>query len=653
MKFFFIFFITLSIFGKTNTDNSNSVTLLGEIIAESSTIEDNDTKSNKINSQKIQKTSSKTLKEAISKYPSIHFNIGSRGEASFNLRGFTSREIPILINGIPIYMPYSGSMDLFKINTEMIEEIKINTGASSVLYGPNSMGGAINIVTKVPKKGLHINLWNEIGLKNNYYGGTTLSYTKNNFYLIFSPQYWYSDGYTMPKSGQDIIENSSLIEDKNIRENSQKKGYSTLVKLGYQNKKSSYELSYLHLNENRGMPIELNNSKARYWKFPDWKKNNLTFISDNKLNNNLNMKNRIFYDSYYNKLDGYKDIKFTKLKFNSIYDDYSYGFISNPKFDFLEINSLEFSIFYKHDIHREGEDKLSLNEYDNYAMDTFSIASEYRLELETISLVAGISYDLNTTNTKDNKLKTLSSINPQIKSIYWINDNYSLELSIAQKTRFPTLKELFSGYIDRNIPNALLKEESTIHYQAFFNANFEKFNAKAEFYYTDIKDMIENITISDKNAPQRVQQLQNIGKSNFIGTEISINTDKLYNYFSLSSSYNYQHSYSETLKDNKVPLQPKNIFKTAVTIYLPFKAYIYTDISFIGEQYELDYRDNWLKIPSYSIINLKYEQNVYKDSNNKVILYLKINNVLNSEIYTQNNFPLAGREFYFGLKYQY
>lgn len=653
MKFFFIFFITLSIFGKTNTDNNNSVTLLGEIITESSTIEGNDTKSDKINSHKIQKKSSKTLKEAIEQSPSIHFNIGSRGEASFNLRGFTSREIPILINGVPVYMPYSGSMDLFKINTEMIEEIKVNTGASSVLYGPNSMGGAINIITKTPKKGLHLNLWNELGLKNNYYGGATLSYSKNNFYLMFSPQYWYSDGYIMPKSGKDVIDNRALIEDKDLRENSQKKGYSTLVKLGYQNKKSSYELSWLHLNENRGMPIELNNSRARYWKFPDWKKNNLTFISDNKLNKNLNIKNRIFYDSYYNKLDGYKDIDFTKLKFNSIYDDYSYGFISNPKFEFLEINNLEFSIFYKHDIHREGEDKLSLSEYEKYSMDTFSIASEYRLELETLSLIAGISYDLNTTNQKDNKLKTLNSINPQIKSIYWINDNYSLELSIAQKTRFPTLKELFSGYIDRNIPNPLLKEESTIHYQAFFNANFEKINAKAEFYYSDRKNMIENITISDKNANQKIQQLQNIEKAHFIGTELSINTNKLYNYFSLSASYNYQYSYSKTLKDNKLPFQPENIFKTAITIYLPFKAYIYTDISFIGEQYELDYKNNWLKIPSYSIINLKYEQNVYKDSNNKLMVYLKINNVLNSEIYTQNNFPLAGREFYLGLKYQY
>jgi len=646
MKAVFIFLIALSLLG--NDEAIKKTTLLGEIVTEENIIEETSLKSDKINSNKIKKKGSKNLKEAIEQVPSIHFNVGSRGEANFNLRGFTSREVPLLINGVPVYMPYNGTIDLFKINTEMIEEIKISSGISSVLYGPNTMGGAINIITKSPKSGLHVSLWSEAGLNSNYYGGATLSYTQNNIYVIFSPQYWYSNGFLMPEKGDDVIEDGKLVKDRDIRRNSLKKGYSTLLKLGYETESSSYELSWLYLDEERGMPVELNNSRARYWKFPDWSKNNLTFISDNHFTDVLSFKNRVFYDSYYNKLNGYRDYEFTKLKFNSIYDDYSYGFISNPKFEFLEINVLEFSVFYKHDIHREGEEELNLNEYDKYSMDTFSIASEYKLELESLSLTTGISYDINTTNS-DNKLKMIKSINPQLKSIYWLNDNYFFELSIGKKTRFPTLKELFSGYIDRNIPNPDLTEEKAVHYQAFFNTDFELFNTKLEVYYTDIEDMIENITVSSKTDPKKIQQLQNIGKSHFIGSELSVNTEKLFNYFSLSASYNYQYSYSEQLKDNKVPFQPKNIFKASVTVFLPFEAYIYSDLSFIGEQFELDRKDNWLKVPSYFIANLKYEQKF----NEEASLYFKINNIFNSEIYTQNNFPLAGRELYLGFRYNY
>jgi iron complex outermembrane receptor protein len=642
MKIILIFLIAISIFAKE--ENKKAETLLGEIVVQNTIIEEDAEKSNKTNQKNIEKKGSINLKEAIEQAPSIHFNIGSRGEADFNMRGFTSREIPLLINGVPVYMPYNGVMDFFKINTEIIQEINIKSGISSVLYGPNSMGGAINIVTKSPKQGLHLNIWSEAGLKNNYYGGATLSYSDHGFYALFAPQYWHRDGYIMPNSGKDVIENGALVKDNDTRENSQKNGYSTLLKVGYKNKKSAYELSWFHLDEETGMPIELNNDRARYWKFPVWSKDNITLLTENKVSKVLSIKNRVFYDNYYNKLESYKTSNFENLKFDSIYDDYSYGFISNPKFEFLEINNLEFSAFYKHDVHREGESPNSLSEYDKYAMDTFSVASEYRLELDLASITAGISYDINTTVTDDDKLKNLSTFNPQIKSTFWIANNYSVELSVGKKTRFPTLKELFSGYIDKNIPNPELTEESTIHYQAFFNTNFDLFNTKLEIYYSDVKDMITDVAVSDT-----MQQLQNVGKAHFIGTELSLNTSKIYNYVSISASYSYQYSYSEILKDNKVPFQPENIFKTGLTVYFPIDSFLYIDVSFIGEQYELDFRDNWVKISGYSVINLKYEQKVYKE----FALYAKINNLLNSEIYTQNNFPLAGREFYLGLKYKF
>ena len=631
--------ILLPLYGKDKED-----TLLGEIITEESTIETNGREFNKY--KKNNPKNSKNLKEVMEKFSSVHFNIGSRGEALFNIRGFSGREIPILINGIPVYMPYSGSMDLFKIDTNLIEEVKLNTGLSSVLYGPNAMGGAINIITKIPQKGVKSSLKAELGLKS-YNLGVNLGYREKHYYFLVNTNYLKSEGYFMPKSGKDIINENVLLEDRGIRYNSQKEKVSGLLKGGYEKGDFKTEVSFLNINESRGMPVELNNPRARYWKFPIWKKNTLTFLFQNPLNNTLKLKLRSFYDSYYNKLEGYKDFNFKKLKFNSIYDDYSYGFILNPEFNFSELSRLEFSVYYKHDLHRSGDDEISLSDYEKYAMDTFSVAAEYKKETEYLSLLTGFSYDLNTTNTKENKLKRIAALNPQISAIYWIDDIYSVKFSVGQKTRFPTLKELFSGFIDRNIPSPDLKNEKALHYQLFLNSEFEDFMIKAEVFHTEITDTIVN-TVVDGSGYKKIYQLQNKGRTKVSGMELSLNTDKIYSYFELFVSYTYQYSYNYNLNGD-LPYFPNNLIKTSFIAFLPYKSYLYLFLNFVSSQKEFNKKNEMLEIPSYFLANLKLENSFYKSFK----VYLKVNNLFNSYIYTKHNFPIAGREFYLGFIYKY
>lgn len=76
---------------------------------------------------------------------------GNRNEYTIKVRGFDSRQVPVFFDGIPTYVPYDGNLDLARFTTNDLASIEVNKGYTSLLQGPNLMGGAINITTASPK----------------------------------------------------------------------------------------------------------------------------------------------------------------------------------------------------------------------------------------------------------------------------------------------------------------------------------------------------------------------------------------------------------------------------------------------------------------------------------------------------------------------
>ncbi len=74
------------------------------------------------------------------------FNAGGYNE--LNIRGTDWRDIAITSNGRLLNDPASGIYNLYHFTTEYADRIEIITGPRAFLYGVNSPGGAINLVTK-------------------------------------------------------------------------------------------------------------------------------------------------------------------------------------------------------------------------------------------------------------------------------------------------------------------------------------------------------------------------------------------------------------------------------------------------------------------------------------------------------------------------
>ena len=77
---------------------------------------------------------------------------GRRNESDIFVRGFGRQQVPLMVDGVRIYLPADNRLDFARFLTADVAAIQIQKGYASVIDGPGAMGGAINLVTSKPGK---------------------------------------------------------------------------------------------------------------------------------------------------------------------------------------------------------------------------------------------------------------------------------------------------------------------------------------------------------------------------------------------------------------------------------------------------------------------------------------------------------------------
>ncbi|WP_420447636.1 TonB-dependent receptor plug domain-containing protein [Candidatus Palauibacter sp.] len=85
------------------------------------------------------------LEEALRQIPFLQVRENSRGEAQPSLRGTESRQLAVLVDGVPLTLGWDARTDLSLIPVDAASEIQLFRGLSSVLHGPNVLGGVVSI----------------------------------------------------------------------------------------------------------------------------------------------------------------------------------------------------------------------------------------------------------------------------------------------------------------------------------------------------------------------------------------------------------------------------------------------------------------------------------------------------------------------------
>ena len=564
----------------------------------------------------IQALKPRDLAEAVRFATGVTVTFGNKDEYNLKIRGIDSKRIALLVDGVPVVEPYYGSFDLKTVSAGQIESLQVTKGPSSVLYGPNTMGGIVNVITRRPAQEPFLSLSTSLGYRTTRSIGMDSSAQWKNLGFVGTALYQGSDGfvYDDPKLGRTDRSNSDYE-----RLNLNAKLYyipssrtELMVNAGY------YTSAY-------GMPPDLFN-KPRYWRFKNWDRTSLNAGGYTALGEKSTLRFRTFYVTYQNSLDWYKDAGFQIRQSESTFDNSVYGLYGLGDVFLGDWNSLKVSLYFQKDKARTQDDLgLPWTEFDQ---GTLSLAAEDHINvLDDWKIIAGASWD----RLSKFEGSASSKLNPLVGVKYAPGDEFEAHLSFSGKSKFPNMRALYSP--SSGNPNLLSERAQSWELGATYN---KASHLSGALFVNTIRDLIDSVRLPDGTRPYR-----NIGKAHVNGAEIQV--QKAWPAVQLSLNYTYLDHKNES-DDRPLDVLSKHNLNIEARVR-PLEG---LSLSVFGLSASKSYwydtgTRKLLDIPSYLTFDA-----VASYAFSVVELFVKVTNLMDKYYYTEPGFPWRGRTFEVG-----
>jgi iron complex outermembrane receptor protein len=607
-----------------------------------------------MNAEQLESNERLTMSEALDILPGIHMaELGQKNESSVYIRGFDLRQIPVFIDGIPVYIPYEGYLDLGRFTTFDVSKITIEKGPSTVLYGSNAFGGVINILTRKPTEKLdiqasagiltggfrtHLNLGTR---QEKYYVQTSLSYMKRDYLLL-------SDKYE-----------SNEYEDGGKRDNSYTKDQKAHLKFGYTPKPGQeYAIAYTKQAGEKGNPVYAGDDpfmRQRYWQWPTWDKESIYLLSSNSIGNKSILKTRFYYDQFDNALHSYDDDTYSSqtrpYAFQSFYDDHSFGGNLLFQTEVLSYHNLKLAVFFKQDSHIEYNDDEPAREFmdqtisvaledENFISDNWILTSGVGFNIRK-SLRAD-DFDFQTGQISDFPINDDEGFHLQLGVQHLLQKRGSLSLNWARKTRFATMKDRYSYRLGRSIPNPSLDAETVQHFSGIFEKQFDKLdlNIKSELYFSYLNNVIQEVNLDDD--PNLIQ-VQNTGKAEYYGLDLNMGLSPT-NFVRSGMAYSFIKRENRSDPDLKFVNVPDHQFMLYSDI--DFFKYLSAHLRYStnSERYSTSYG---IKVKGFSVLDLILSSQILP----KVKIKAGIKNLTDINYELVEGYPSPGRQYFMTITY--
>jgi iron complex outermembrane receptor protein len=337
----------------------------------------------------------RTIPDALNLTPGVSIQrVGPRNERGVFIRGFDMRQVPLYIDGIPVYVPYDGYVDMDRFLTYDVGEMQVAKGFSSPLYGPNALGGAINLITKAPTQPVNLDLGAGYGSGRQVNGFANTGFRWRDYWVQGGFAWLSSDTFPLAGSFRPVP-----LQPAGDRTNAYQTDYKGRVRFGWTpNARDQYTFTYANQKGQKGNPPYAGSDptvRPRFWQWPTWDKESFYFVGNKGLGDFTYLRARAYYDKFDNILRAYDNNCYCTQRlpsaFTSPYDDDTYGTSLEWGTRAGGRQTIKSSFFFKDDTHREGNVGEPLRSFRDQS---FSLGFEDTVRLnQKASAILGFSAD--------------------------------------------------------------------------------------------------------------------------------------------------------------------------------------------------------------------------------------------------------------------
>ena len=581
--------------------------------------------------------------------------------SSVSLRGVSSQQVLVFIDGIPLNEASGGGVNLGNIPISDIELIEIYRGITPINFARASFGGVINIRTK--RKGtkkIMVNSSTGFGSFNTYTLSAFLSHKPGKFDYTINADYLSSDNdYKIFFDPTPLFNNGDEGWEK--RQNSQFDQNNLLSKFGFNfTPDLRIDISNQFFIKDQGIPNTNNRKVNRASLSTTRNLSNIRFTINNISPYHFNTVARADYS--YKKEEWYDVGNWVGIgQQHEKYTTTTYGY--NHFFEW----PTEYYIFYAvFDVHQEdfmAKNLLESNssQYNPSSRLSYSIGIGSNIILLNEKLFVNPAFryhyifdklEIGTETLLTDyrgRSQSKSYFDPQIGIKSNILKWLTLKTNLAKYTREPSFFELF-GDRGQFYGNSELIAETGINIDAgceikteFKNKLLNRIVFSSSYFQSIIKDLIVNTYHAGG-----VGTSENISKASIQGIEASLIMDIL-KHFTLCGNYTWQEAMNYSKNDDsdnkKIPGKFLNSLMGKFEIKYKLAKIDYEFVFENGMYYD---SPNNLKARDKIEHNLGASLTIWD-----LTFTFKAKNLGNNHYEDFNSFPQPGRSYYCTVKYSF
>lgn len=418
------------------------------------------------------------------------------------LRGFDGKHTKVLLDGCPMNTPWSNSSSLSGFPLRRLQKATIIPGGSALVYGPNTVSGAINLTLPTARDLEGLTLLQEVGGQGTrhqefIYG--RVAHNNEHLFALFMDEYNGKKRYKTHGTGGNDRDNLMVM-------------YRGRVEL---DNKWVFKATIIDSNGSISIPNYLQ-------KFEPWEMSHHDFVVEKDFGGDRNMVLRFS--------------KYRDFSANQLYKDYALtvasGTINHADDVTIEMRTMEalynFPLGEKHYL-TLGAQKQNIRDKGH------NVKAKADKWLDTTgffisdSIKATDKLDIHLVARSDESYESESETAWSADASYRLTSRSTLGLGISRTVRLPNFQELYRG--SRVIGNENLKPEKADNLEFRFAHQINnRWEAALTRFNSDVENLISNRFTATAVTIPGVGSLKandsyyvNINKSEIAGWELGIN----------------------------------------------------------------------------------------------------------------------------------